>query len=151
MAWQRQARQRGEAGGSWVGGVGGAEIRVRGGRQARKKQIILLCTVCRLNLRSSGTRQIGKGINAVKYVSENDFTNKTRHTCDVRVRQWIQTNLQRCRCTPLLPYGPLSQFGGSSRIMNLNTSKEKERLKKDGPIVYCKLAAEFECPSGSHR
>lgn len=90
MAWQRQARQRGEAGGSWVGGVGGAEIRVRGGRQARKKQIILLCTVCRLNLRSSGTRQIEKGINAVKYVSENDLTNKTQHACDVRVRQWIQ-------------------------------------------------------------
>lgn len=150
MAWQRQARQRGEAGGSWVGGVGGAEIRVRGGRQARKKQIILLCTVCRLNLRSSDTRQIEKGINAVK--SGNDLTNKTEHTCDTRVHQWIQTNLQRYRCTPLLTYGPLSQFRGSSRIMNLNTSKEKERLKKkDGPIVYCKLPAEFECPSGSHR
>lgn len=75
-------------------GVGGAEIRVRGGRQARKKQIILLCTVCKLNLHSSGTRQIEKGINAVKYVSDDDLTNKSQHTCDICVHQWIQTNLQ---------------------------------------------------------
>lgn len=131
MWWHGNDRpgREGEQEGAGSGRRGwGAEIRVRGGRQARKKQIILLCTVCRLNLRSSDTRQMKKGINAVKYVSENDLTNKTQHICDVRVHQRIQTNLNRC--TPLLLYGPLSQFGGSSRIMNLNTSKEKERLKK---------------------
>lgn len=39
-------------------GEGG--ITARAGRQARKRKIILLCTLCRLKLHSSDTRQIEK-------------------------------------------------------------------------------------------
>lgn len=62
VAWQRQARQRGGGGRREPGGG----IRARAGRQGRKRQIILPCTVRRLNLHSSETRQIEKGKNAVK-------------------------------------------------------------------------------------
>lgn len=76
----------------------GEQIRVGAGRQGKEKHIILLCTVRRLNLRNSDTRQHKKGQKNLKYVQKK--TNKRsffgeKHTALVAVleiAQWIQTN-----------------------------------------------------------
>lgn len=113
--------------GKQEGAGSGGEITARGGRQARKRQIILLCTVCRLNLHSSYSRHIEKGKKKKlwndKYTAHLWRMHTPVHAIKYPTVQMYTTEL-------LLPYGSHSQFRGSSRIMNLNTSKEEGRFKK---------------------
>lgn len=101
VAWQQRAKQRPREERERRRRSGrelGEQIRVGAGRQGKEKHIILLCTVCRLNLRNSDTRQHKKGQKNLKYVQKK--TNKRsffgeKHTALVAVLeivQWIQTN-----------------------------------------------------------
>lgn len=71
MATTGQAQRRSQSG----EGVR-EQIRERAGRQARKKHIILLCTVSRLNLHNSDTQQHKKGAGKLEMCPEKDEQRK---------------------------------------------------------------------------